>query len=112
MNKYRFNEAIAFIVFVIAVVLALLVSKNANSKEIASAPNNAGGRIVLTDNPCVLGNKTYRNLNAAYLYSSSGSTLNGCFQVEDDLIHVIWFDNSESRYPINAFILKQKGPTT
>jgi hypothetical protein len=80
---------------------------------IATMPNQAGGKIVLTDEACVHKGKTYSGLNRAYNYGVQGYTTEGCFVVEDETVVIIWDDNtanSKMRYPAENFtIIKKKG---
>jgi hypothetical protein len=91
----------------------LFVPIIAQAAAIATMPNRAGGKIVLTDEPCVHKGKTYDGLNRAYNYSTEGYTTEGCFTVEDETIVVVWNDgspNSKMRYPAENFtIIKKKG---
>lgn len=84
----------------------LLVSGVAESATFATQPNTAGGKIVLTDEPCKHNNQIYEKLNRAYNYGTSGNTGEGCWIVEDETVVVIWIDtNTKSRYPIANFTL-------
>jgi len=85
---------------------------------IATMPNQAGGKIVLTDEVCKYNGKVYDGLNRAYNYGAQGYTTEGCFMVEDETVVVIWNDgsaNSKMRYPAENFTLikrnKGKGGT-
>ncbi len=80
----------------------------AQAAAIATMPNRAGGKIVLTDEACVHKGKRYDGLNRAYNYSTEGYTTEGCFVVEDDTVVVIWDDgtaNSKMRYPAENFTI-------
>jgi hypothetical protein len=94
-------------------VAALMLPTFAFAAAIATMPNRAGGKIVLTDEACVHKGKTYAGLARAYNYSTEGYTTEGCFAVEDDTVVVIWDDgsaNSKMRYPAENFtIIKKKG---
>lgn len=94
-------------------VLALMIPTMVHAAAIATMPNRAGGKIVLTDEACVHKGKTYDGLNRAYNYSTEGYTTEGCFVVEDETVVVIWDDgsaNSKMRYPAQNFtIIKKKG---
>jgi hypothetical protein len=96
-------------------VLALLIPSFVQAAAIATMPNKAGGKIVLTDEVCVHKSKKYDGLNRAYNYSTEGYTTEGCFIVEDDTVVVIWDDgtaNSKMRYPAENFtIIKRKSGT-
>jgi hypothetical protein len=91
----------------------LCVPMLAQAGAIASMPNKAGGKIVLTDEACVHKGKTYEGLARAYNYSVEGYTTEGCFAIEDETVVVIWNDgsaNSKMRYPAENFtIIKRKG---
>ena len=90
--------------------LLLCLSAHASADTIATLPNKAGGKIVLTDEVCAPNSRErYDSLWRAYNYGSSGGTSDGCWLAEDETIVVIWInaDNSrtKSRYPIVNFIL-------
>ena len=81
---------------------------------IATMPNKAGGKIVLTDEVCKHNGKTFDGLNRAYNYGTEGYTTEGCFVVEDETIVVIWNDgsaNSKMRYPAENFTLIKRNKT-
>ena len=94
-------------------VITLMLPTFAFAAAIATMPNRAGGKIVLTDEVCVHKGKTYNGLARAYNYSTEGYTTEGCFVIEDDTVVVIWDDgsaNSKMRYPAENFtIIKKKG---
>jgi hypothetical protein len=98
-------------------VLAWMVAYTAAVKAgtVATQPNQAGGKIVLTDEPCKHGGKTYTNLNRAYNYGTAGYTSEGCWGVEDETVIVYWIDSDQKmRYPASAFTMspaysKKKG---
>ena len=96
-------------------VLALFIPSFVQAAAIATMPNRAGGKIVLTDEACVHKGKTYDGLNRAYNYSTEGYTTEGCFVVEDETVVVIWNDgsaNSKMRYPAENFtIIKRRSGT-
>jgi len=86
----------------------LFVPMMAQAAAIATMPNRAGGKIVLTDEACVHKGKRYDGLNRAYNYSTEGYTTEGCFLVEDETVVVIWNDgsaNSKMRYPAENFTI-------
>jgi hypothetical protein len=91
----------------------LFVPMLAQAEAIATMPNRAGGKIVLTNEACVHKGKTYDGLARAYNYSTEGYTTEGCFAIEDETVVVIWNDgsaNSRMRYPAENFtIIKRKG---
>ena len=78
----------------------------ANAGTFATMPNQANGKIVLTDEACVHNGKNYANLNRAYNYGSAGYTQEGCWIVEDETVVVIWIEaNQKMRYPLANFTI-------
>lgn len=102
-------------------MLGLLVSLSVHTavkaEAVATLPNQAGGKIVLTDEICkdpVTG-EIFNSLRRAYNYSTAGGSDEGCWLVEDETVVVVWIPSSgakrtRSRYPVENFtILKKKG---
>lgn len=67
--------------------------------EAWSMPNQAGGKIVITDRKCP--NFTY--LSEAYTYAADGSVIKSCWAIIDGAVHVVYYNGSERVYPINLF---------
>lgn len=88
-----------------ALILALLVSPA--YAQTFKMPNDGGGEIVLKIDPC----PGYPALFTAYAYGSSGKVVNGCWQVFDDLVHVVYEGGEKRVYPPNAFIMTDKPKT-
>jgi len=81
------------------------------AESIATMPNQGQGKIVLTNEACNYGGKSYSNLTRAYNYTSEGYTTEGCFYVEDETVVVIWATTGKAttmRYPANNFTLTKK----
>lgn len=94
---------------IIAVLLTTLAF-NVHAEAIAKMPNQGGGFIVLTNDPCVVNNKNYEALNRFYSYTAKGFNVEGCFRVEDDTIITVWQpDGDTRRYPITSFTLINRG---
>jgi hypothetical protein len=72
-------------------------------------PNEAGGAIVITDEDCIVKGKNYELLKKVYFYIPNGTTGSGCFYFMDGLIHVIWADGTENKYPVKSFTPTKKG---
>jgi hypothetical protein len=86
----------------------LFVPMLAHAGAIATMPNRAGGKIVLTDEPCKYSGKTYDGLHRAYNYGTQGYTTEGCFAIEDETVVVIWDDGTATpkmRYPAENFTI-------
>ena len=95
----------------ITVLLLSLLSVHASAETIASMPNQGGGKIVLTNEICKVGDKTYSKLNRAYNYTSEGYSNEGCFYIEDETVVVIWDQGNKSkqmRYPAENFTIVKK----
>ncbi len=104
--------------YVIGGVLVLWMTAYAaavKAETVATQPNQAGGKIVLTDQICKYDNQVFDKLNRAYNYGSAGYTSEGCWGIEDETVIVYWIDtNQKMRYPITAFTMnsnysKKKG---
>jgi hypothetical protein len=90
-------------------LLLLCFIGSVQAKDIAWMPNQANGKIVLTDEICKdKQGKTYKTLNRMFLYSASGSTMDGCFYVRGEIVDSIWDDGVPMRYPIGNFTLYEK----
>ena len=92
----------------IVVLLLLSLSAHASAEMLAWLGNQAGGRIVLTDEVCVdpETKERYDALKRAYNYGSAGGTSEGCYLLEDESVVVIWVNTSgrsKSRYPLENF---------
>ena len=92
----------------IVVLLLLSLSAHASAEMLAWLGNQAGGRIVLTDEVCVdpVTKERYDALKRAYNYGSAGGTSEGCYLLEDESVVVIWVNTSgrsKSRYPLENF---------
>lgn len=90
---------------IIGAVLALTTIV-CNAETVATQPNQAGGKIVLTDGVCKYEGQVFDKLNRAYNYGSAGYTSEGCWGVEDETVIVYWIDtNQKMRYPVTAFTM-------
>lgn len=98
---------------VVFLMVLLLFTSNAKAEAIATMPNEGGGKIVLTDEVCKNGGKTYSALSRAYNYTTSGHSSEGCFFIEDETVVVIWDTSAgvrRMRYPAENFtVIKKKG---
>ena len=78
---------------------------------IASMPNQAGGKIVLTDEACIHKGKNYPKLYKSYFYTTTGVTGDGCWAIEDgsETVTVIWIDTGDTkRYPAENFDIRRR----
>lgn len=92
------------------VSLLLCLSAHAvNADTFATLPNQAGGKIVITDERCFMYGKHYEKFNRAYNYGSSGNTSEGCWTFEGETVLVVWEnDDKVRRYPAENFTLAPK----
>jgi hypothetical protein len=89
--------------------LLLLIPTLAFGAVIASMPNQAGGKIVLTNEACVHNGKNYEGLFRSYFYTTSGVTGDGCWKLDDESVVIVWIDsNTTRRYPAANFDIKRK----
>jgi hypothetical protein len=95
-------------------LVLFLVSGIANAWNVAWMPNKAGGRIVLTNEPCKdrKTGKSYSELNRLFMYTSEGYTMDGCFYVSGELVNVVWANGSEMKYELLDFTLYEKSNGT
>jgi hypothetical protein len=89
-------------------LLLLCLSAHASAEMIAWLGNQAGGRIVITDEVCVdpVTKERYDQLKRAYNYGASGGTSEGCYLLEDESIVIVWVNSNgrnKSRYPLENF---------
>lgn len=90
------------------IALALLPSL-AFAEVIATMPNQAGGKIVLTDEECKHAGKSYPSLRKSYFYTPEGTTGDGCWRIDDETVIVVWIDsNTTRRYPITGFEIRKR----
>lgn len=96
----------------IAALLLLCLSAHVNAESIATLPNQADGKIVLTNEVCKDPDNgtVYEIVKRSYNYSASGGTSEGCWIIEDETIVIIWFlstGRTKSRYPVANFTLSK-----
>jgi hypothetical protein len=91
------------------IAIALGAMTTAHAGTFATLPNKAGGKIVLTDENCVMNGTNYPDWRRVYNYGTSGQSSEGCWNVEDEVIVVVWSDSSgKYRYPMENFTLAPK----
>lgn len=82
------------------------------AETIATMPNQAGGKIVLTDEQCKLNGKTYDPLRRSYFYTPEGLNGDGCWYLEDETIVVVWKERNGGattrRYPVENFDIRKR----
>ena len=97
--------------YVIGGVLVLWMAAYAVSvkaETIATLNNKAGGKIVLTDRPCVHNGVKHDKLNFVYNYGTSGHSSEGCWAIQGEVVSIVWFDSEGTmRYPISNFTINQ-----
>ena len=89
--------------------LLLCFSTASFGAVVASMPNQAGGKIVLTDEPCNYAGKNYPSLYKSYFYTPEGTTGDGCWRLDDETVVVVWIDsNTTRRYPAANFSIRKR----
>lgn len=86
------------LIWTIAVFIYVVTASHVRA-EAWSMPNQAGGKIVITDRKCP--NFTY--LSEAYTYAADGTVIKSCWAVIDGAIHVVYYNGKERVYPISLF---------
>lgn len=81
-----------------------LICSFAHADTVATAQNNGGGMIVLTNSKC-----TSREGMVAYTNDGTGRTTLGCWFPEDSFIFVAWNDGDVRTYPYGIFKVVNKG---
>ena len=97
MNEKTYNRIMFAIVTIAAIALYFLCG-NAEA-EAWSMPNQAGGKIVITDRKC----PHFTYLSEAYTYAADGSVIKSCWAIIDGAVHVVYYNGSERIYPITLF---------
>lgn len=75
----------------------------AHADTLATAPNNAGGLLVLTDVPCE-GTRQYH----AYTSHPSSETMFGCWFSDSSMVHITWKNGSVRSYELTGWEVNQE----
>ena len=82
--------------------LSLALCGFCNADTVAYMKNNAGGVIVLTDVKCD------KNSFIVYGNTKDGTTITGCWFLDDNFVFVKWSSGDLKTYPFTAWTFKQK----
>jgi hypothetical protein len=91
-------EIIKKILIIVVVTSCMWFANKAFSRNIAWLPNQGGGKIIITDEPCVYNGQNYSLAKRIYNYVYSGASYEGCYEVNGENIQVIWFGDSKYYY--------------
>jgi hypothetical protein len=96
------------ILAILTAAAALLTTAPVHADTLATIPNQAGGKIHLTDNTADTCAKGYL---AAYSTSSdvNVNVMRGCWRVIDDSAHILWSNGNERMFPLAVFELTPYG---
>lgn len=85
----------------------LLAPVTALAGVLATINNDGGGKIVLTDMKC----KAVENALVAYATNPKGSTLTGCWTLDENFVHILWDDDGKIRsYELHLWeVSKRRG---
>ena len=86
-------------------LIALYFIGSAQAENIAWMANQAGGKIILTNEICKSDGKTYNTLNRLFMFTKEGYTMEGCFYLDNELVNTVLYNNKEMKYPIADFTL-------
>lgn len=93
----------------IAMVSILATCTMAHGSPIMYLPNNADGKIVLTDEPCVRGNG--KGL-LAYTTGHNMPTQLGCWTNDDLAVHIMWEGTDLRSYDYQNWVVVKKDKST
>lgn len=82
-------------------ILAATMAMPVPAADYMHAPNNAGGRIVLSSNPCVRPNNP--QLRQMWSELPGGRLIMGCWTLFADKVQVVYEDGSRYAYDPNLF---------
>lgn len=88
-------------------VLLIGLSLTANAKTVAELPNKGGGRIILTDETC-----RQKGFKLAYSQMEGASTLLGCWGMDSQFIHIMWYDGDLRSYGLEYWRLTNETKPT
>lgn len=88
--------------------LLLFCVVSANAREIAWLPNNAGGKIVITNETCRKNGKNYEGLYRSFMYTKEGYTMNSCYYLDGSSIRMLYDNGQEMRYPVEDFFMNEQ----
>ena len=80
--------------FLCAAAVAVAIAAPAYAVDFA-AENNAGGHLVLTDQPCPVDAPEAKDFRAAFTYSAKGDVAFGCWVLTREKVLVVWLDSGE-----------------
>lgn len=96
----------------IVMVLLTTFCVSVQAEVLAYINNKGGGRIVFTDEPCIVGKKNYEPLRRMYGYTKDGSSSDGCWAIEHEMVVAVWENGEKFRYtPDMLVIVKNKKGT-
>ena len=86
-------------------LLILLLATNLHAETVATAQNDGGGILVLTNVKC----NDKKSMVAYTTITSSSKTLFGCWFVDDNFVFIAWSDGDTRTYPFYIWDVKKKG---
>jgi hypothetical protein len=94
----------------VLIILLFFIATQVHAQAIARMPNNGGGYLVLTAEPCIHKGKDYAPLKRAYAYTAKGYTFEACYGIEDDTVVTVFKDGGDQRrFPVSNFELISRG---
>ena len=93
----------------IAAVLLTTFCVSAQAEVLAYINNKGGGRIVFTDEACIVGKKNYEPLRRMYGYTKDGTSSDGCWAIEHEMVVAVWEDGTKYRYTPDMLVVVNRG---
>lgn len=82
--------------------ITLMIPMLAHAERWLEMPNNAGGKIILTEYKCPDNDKG----RLAIATKKDGKTAEGCWFYFTEMVHVVWNDGLRYTYDPNSFVAK------
>lgn len=93
----------------IVAVLLTTFCVSAQADVLAYINNKGGGRIVFTDEQCVVNGKRYDNLRRMYGFTKDGTSSDGCWAIEHEMVVAVWEDGTKYRYTPDMLVTVNRG---
>lgn len=98
-------QSLGILAALLLVVVYFAAAANAAQFHV---PNEGGGAMVITDEPCVVEGENFENLRRAFSFVRTGESIEGCWvKIADDVVRILWImPDGEVRpmnYPVSAF---------
>lgn len=84
-------------------VVLLFLTSSAHAERWFEMPNEAGGKIILTETKCTKGEGKF-----VIATTPSGTNIHGCWYYFTDMVHIAWENGKSSSFSPNDFTAKER----